>query len=306
MKKNSIDFIGIGAHKCASTWLWYNLRSHQQVWVPPQKELHYFDRSANYPSTCELSTEVFWDRVFGLSSVDALWRRKAIRNLAGSVVRLDIERIRWWLEFYPRNFNDEWYLRLFENRRVACTGEITPAYSMLEIPDIKRIVKLCPDVKIIYVIRDPIERAWSHLRFDAGLGKIKSLSDLDEVKRYIDGDALTKRGDYLATIRNWLAVVPPERFFIGFYDDIKLDSLAFLSELSAFLQIDSGGFPQQNVEANIGVSRRTSSMPSEVEAYLAHKYINDLEELTTMVNSHSLKWLQVARERLNGSSLPFR
>ena len=36
-------FLGIGAARSGTTWLHENLRHHPQVWVPPAKELHYFD-----------------------------------------------------------------------------------------------------------------------------------------------------------------------------------------------------------------------------------------------------------------------
>ena len=38
------DFIGIGAQKAGTTWLDRNLRVHPQIWMPEEKELHYFDR----------------------------------------------------------------------------------------------------------------------------------------------------------------------------------------------------------------------------------------------------------------------
>ena len=37
------DFLGIGARKAGTTWLHHNLRQHPQIWMPPQRELHYFD-----------------------------------------------------------------------------------------------------------------------------------------------------------------------------------------------------------------------------------------------------------------------
>ncbi len=36
-------FLVIGAQKAGTTWLDRNLRTHPQIWVPPEKEIHYFD-----------------------------------------------------------------------------------------------------------------------------------------------------------------------------------------------------------------------------------------------------------------------
>lgn len=36
-------FMCIGAQKSGTTWLHRQLRNHPQIWLPPVKELHYFD-----------------------------------------------------------------------------------------------------------------------------------------------------------------------------------------------------------------------------------------------------------------------
>lgn len=36
------DFIGIGAPKCATTWLFHQLQANPNLYIPPQKELHFF------------------------------------------------------------------------------------------------------------------------------------------------------------------------------------------------------------------------------------------------------------------------
>src|SRR2546423_15689927 len=41
------DFICIGAQKAGTGWLYEQLRNHPDFWMPPMKELHYFDRFAD-------------------------------------------------------------------------------------------------------------------------------------------------------------------------------------------------------------------------------------------------------------------
>jgi len=45
------SFLGIGAQKCATTWLSHNLSRHPEIWMPPRKELHYFDYRIKDPRT---------------------------------------------------------------------------------------------------------------------------------------------------------------------------------------------------------------------------------------------------------------
>lgn len=37
------NFLCIGAQKSGTTWLYYNLKEHPQIWLPLYKEIHYFD-----------------------------------------------------------------------------------------------------------------------------------------------------------------------------------------------------------------------------------------------------------------------
>ena len=54
------DFIGIGAQKAGTTWLYHNLRNHPQIWIP-RKEVHYFDHRIKETSFS------LRERVFGKS-----------------------------------------------------------------------------------------------------------------------------------------------------------------------------------------------------------------------------------------------
>src|SRR5204862_8294166 len=51
-----IQFLGIGAQKAGTTWLYEMLRLTPEVWMPPVKELHYFSRSPRYPSPSHLTS----------------------------------------------------------------------------------------------------------------------------------------------------------------------------------------------------------------------------------------------------------
>src|SRR5689334_15761196 len=43
------DFLCVGAQKAGTGWLYEQLRSHPDFWMPPVKELHYFDRAWRSP-----------------------------------------------------------------------------------------------------------------------------------------------------------------------------------------------------------------------------------------------------------------
>jgi len=287
--ESTVDFIGIGAHKSATTWLAHVMRSHKQIWIPPIKELHYFDRATHYKSQNTFASSRLITRITGSGPGNLRWRKSACRDILASAIKLDLGRCKWNLKYYTGTIDDDWYLSLFPKGSLKLNGEITPAYSMLHTQDIQHIASLLPQVKIIYLLRDPIDRAWSHLRYDKASDSNFDLGDLEAVKSYIDGPELTQRGDYLTTLRNWKSAIPDERFFIGFYDDIKSAPVSFLSNLSDFLAIDSKYFPPQEVSSTVGPSLK-HEIPRDVEAYLATKYQKDLEQLAKILGGHAVRW----------------
>lgn len=40
--KGTIDFIGVGARKAGTTWIYKQLKKHPQIFIPSSKELSYF------------------------------------------------------------------------------------------------------------------------------------------------------------------------------------------------------------------------------------------------------------------------
>lgn len=50
------DFLVVGAEKCGTTWLADMLRQHPQVFIPPEKEIHYFNRRfSDFPKVRNLN-----------------------------------------------------------------------------------------------------------------------------------------------------------------------------------------------------------------------------------------------------------
>jgi len=298
---STVAFLGIGAHKSATTWLAHVMRAHEQLWIPLAKEIHYFDRATHYDSPNTLNSSRFLERIGSKKPENRQWRKSACRDFLSSIARMDFQRFKWNFNYYTGTINDDWYLRLFPGNSSRLCGEITPAYSMLNVEDIRRINALLPNVKVIYLLRDPIDRAWSHLRYDQGSGEKLNLDKFSELKKYIDSPTLTRRGDYVSTLRDWTSVISSDRIFVGFYDDIKSRPNYFLERLSSFLNIDHNLFPQQEVKTNILVSQKRK-IPEEVELYLAKKYLNDLEYLADTLGEHTVKWHQRAATILSRSN----
>lgn len=286
-----IDFLGIGAQKAATSWLYENLRRHPDVWLPPIKELHYFDRSPHYPSPSFLSSSSVIHRLLGRENFNRRFRKNLKADLRERFRNRDWATIPWLLHYYLGTFNDNGYLSLFKQGEGKHKGEITPSYSILDLQDVRHIHDILPDLKVIFILRNPLERAWSHIRFVSMLGMFDGIDDPAKCRNFIDADDQALRSDYVRTLEIWGACFPKEQIFIGFFDDIVEDPKRVITEIFDFLGVDS-----RRVTGDDAVNDRVNAaddvtMSEETKVYLAKKYYPQLQKLAVMVGSHAVVWL---------------
>ena len=282
------DFVGIGAQKAGTTWLHRNLQAHPGVYMP-RKELHYFDRKANDPSNA-------LTRLFGRGELDARWRRQ-VRHWAWVhlVKRPSLRDLRWDLNFYMRPYNDAWYASVFEGKGGRVAGEITPAYSTLDRQKVERIHGLMPDTKVIFFMRNPIERVWSQIvmSFDK---KEKGSAPSVPVEQLLERRGLQQIGrlsNYRRTLENWGEFYPEEQVFVGFLEDVHFAPAELLSRLYAFLGVDPTFVPPR-AEKKVH-SRSAATMPTRIAVELARNYREELEGLAERFGGYASFWLHCAQ-----------
>lgn len=150
----------------------------------------------------------------------------------------------------------DWYLDYFsEWQGESIIAQTSPLYLYQpEVP--QRIYQFNPEAKFIFILRNPIERAYSHywnsvrygyeyLSFEEALieeeERIKQNSDFRRKYSYID------RGKYTEQILRFLELFPRENILILLFDDLRRSYLDIGSFCSYFLDVDSGNFiyPEQ-------------------------------------------------------------
>jgi hypothetical protein len=287
------DFLGIGAQKAGTTWLNTQLKQHPGIWLPPYKELHYFDRSRQrLPEALEYRFSVF--------------ERQKLKRLPGRLYREyrrgNLEKCAWYLRYHFLYRSDAWYASLFKQGKGKVKGEITPGYSVLEREDVAAIHALMPDLKLIFLMRDPIERAWSHARMYLGRWQKRNMSSIpeQELVRFFNRDHVVLRSSYLRTLENWGAYYPREQFLVGFLEDIEEQPEKLLLDLFEFLGVDvSRSYIAGKAREKVNRGHR-ADVPPEVERYMASLYLDQLRELERRVGGHAVRW----RERAEGLLQP--
>ena len=278
----SPDFIGIGAQKAGTTWLHRNLRVHPEIFMP-RKEVHYFDRKIDDHSNAV-------SRLLGKRPADEQWRRQTKHWLGLHARTLSLRELLWDLKYHMRSYDDNWYVSVFQPAKGRVTGEITPAYSALDKGGVARVHELIPEAKIIFMVRNPIERLWSQavMSFDkVETGSAHSVSERKLLRR-IGHAGFRTLTDYLRTLDTWRLFYPEERIFVGFLEDVHFFPKNLLQTVYGFLDVDPSFRPPEPAK-KVHV-RSENSMPSGVAVRLAQEYRQQIECFEERFGGYASFW----------------
>lgn len=140
------------------------------------------------------------------------------------------------------SFGREWYLSNFsEAGKTKAVGEFSVPYLSGGAKVASRIFSLNPDIKLIVILRNPVERAFSHYRWLKQFGKIApGITFLDAMKQY---SVLIDCSLYGAKLEEFLDYFDRSQFFITTYDSIKENPLKVLEDTYSFVGVDQKFIP---------------------------------------------------------------
>lgn len=173
-------------------------------------------------------------------------------------------------------------------------ADITPAYSMLPEEKIEVVAKRMPDTRIIYFMRDPIERAWSGLRHRLWYGRGLKASQLtdQELVNYIQDETLLTKGNYWDNIQRWRAFYPDSQLFFGLYDEVVLQPADLLERLCRFLGIDATPILQQKDYEQRVNAVPSSNIPASIKDPLRDYYQSQVDDLKVNLGLNVEEWLK--------------
>ena len=260
------DFLCIGAHKAGSTWLYQQLDSHPDFWMPPVKELHYFDQLSRV------------QRAAGPRCRDERDRRflEQLRSLSAEQ-GIDLEN----------------YGRLFEPKASLLSGDISPNYSTLSNEVIRQVVGYFPNLKVMFLARDPVERVWSHLSMEVHYRQIEpfDVTNIDEVNRNLFRRGMLLRSYPSAVAARWKRYVPPAQFRVYFFDDLQSDPAELRHSILCFLGADPDK-PGNRLTAHYNSWTRMEKLPltNKVRSHLAKLFKNELKTCAARLGGPARDW----------------
>ena len=223
----AIFLLGVGAQKAGTSWLHRELSRCDQVNFGFQKEYKAF---TNLGAGNVIRQNV--DRRFG----------KAID--CEHFEALSHANKQRWMQSDARYYC-HYFRRLIDtNPALLATGDISPHYSELNAASFRRIKSLLEaggfEVKVILLLRDPVERIWSQLRMLRRQNRFPDLcgyrseeTALAVLHRHPRFAAKTK---YHHTIQALDQAFPAEHIHVDFYE--RLFKPEAHSRLAGFLDLD--------------------------------------------------------------------
>ena len=272
------DFIGVGAPRAGSSWLHEVLSRHPQLWLPPVKELHYFD-------------EPPWSKRY--------YRFLRMRLVAGWGRR---PFSRFDLRYFFGKRSDAWYCDLFApaRRKGRIVGEITPAYSALDVAALRHMSGLNPRVKLIYIMRDPVDRSWSAAVKAHQKRGGSGLPTVEHAIHTARTDGVRMRSNYLESIERLEGVFPPEQIFYGFYQQVRETPEQLVTSILQFLGVVPGDVERLLPDMPLNVAAAGRKPPIEFSRALAKDYLPWVEALSRRFDGPPRIWLAKYQALLGG------
>lgn len=208
------------------------------------------------------------------------------------------ETDRRFLEKWKKLSTDIQYLDLFDIEEDRIRGEISPAYCMMDTKEVDRFYDVVgKDTKIIYLMRDPIERDWSFAKRSLHRRTQNfDVRDVADYQNYLLKPGIRRRANYSETLRLWQSRFE-ENLFVGFYENLLADPRGHLESICAFLGVEfQRSWFKETLGGRPGSTADTVTMPEGLLPFLAEINLPMLKELNQMIpNSHPQRWLERAR-----------
>ncbi len=211
----------VGATKAGTSWLHSQLAAHPDCSLRSLKELHYFDGIENgklekQRAQIEGMVQTLLGRMLDANTEKRAELSRRIEDRAGweKVLGLGHEDTAAYLDY------------LCEGAEGRLVADITPAYGLLSEDRLAQMAQLLPDVRFVYLMRDPVDRIWSHVRMNSMRKKGGKTVDPGHAHamlgHVLDGGHLDieRRSDYRGVLEKLDRAVPEGKWLALFYEDL--------------------------------------------------------------------------------------
>lgn len=232
------NFLIIGVQKAGTTSVYNYLKEHPQVYMSPVKEPNFLARDPNKDP-------------------------KDIKPIASHKKRID---------------TFEKYCELFQGvTDEIAIGEASPNYMANYHMVTQQIKHYIPDAKLIAILRNPADRAYSdylmHIR-DA-IGKPRSLSE--QIRKKGKESSTLKKGFYGEHLSYFYDQFEPDQIKVFLYEDLGKDAEGLMRQIYQFIGVDETYTPDTSKKSQVAKLPKNQTLNKMLQTH------NPLRKTTAQV-----------------------
>jgi hypothetical protein len=272
------NFFIAGAPKSGTTSLYHYLGQHPEIYMSPIKEPNYF--------ASEIRLERFSEGVRSQAEQDAC----ALRAYLDGPMR----------EKRFGGIVTEWcdYLKLFQQaggRKAVGEASVCYLWSESAAANVRRSI---PDARIILVLRNPVEMAFSMYLENAKSGVLRCTfpeamemaleqrgGRIDVMHPFLD------LGLYYEQVKRFLATFPEGRVRVYWYEEYKAEAARMLADVFSFLEVDANFSPDMS-KRYLEAGMPNVVLDSSTRAFLAEFYRDDVRKLAGLLRCDLSGWCE--------------
>jgi hypothetical protein len=249
--------LGVGCQKGGTTWIFDYLQKHPDADMGFRKEYHVLD--ALFLPSCRMFVEA--ETASGRQMLE--WFSRPRTSPAASTL----------LDFYAdiENYFDYFQHLATRHRGVRLVGDVTPSYAGLSAAVLTSVRQSLERrgfaMKVLFLMRDPVDRVWSAVRMMRRQGLLAGGSDAAWVRKLFRTPDFEFRTRYDKTIRNLEAAFSAEHLHFQFYE--TLFSPGTIRAITDFLGLR---FIEPDTNARANASPKTEAIPGDLQRAVAEFY----------------------------------
>jgi len=240
-------FLGVGAMKAGTTWITEHLSSHPDIHFSYEKELSYFSYIHNEDSKFFLSDANRMDKITGFINIANTTHIDNMRDI-----------MHWSCNYLSNPIDDQWYKNNFSfqgNKKFS--ADFSNLYAHLDVAGWNHIKSVTKNLKVIYIMRNPIDRLWSHVKFqleiDGRLDDARSWTK-DQLYQYANVEHILRNAEYTRIVKTLNKNLNDQQLLILFYEDIINNPVGLLNNIEKFLNIEQREYCINELNEKINAS----------------------------------------------------
>lgn len=254
--------------KAGTTWLYAVLNRHPGLHFAMEKEIHYFYH--HYVDNTFLSEQRRLREA----------RNRYVARFDPQTANIDNVRqnLHWVTAYLDRPVSDMWFRNLFQMRKgQAYACEFSNLNAHLPTQAWADIASKCEKLRVLYTMRDPVKRLWSHTKF-----QLQLMDDVDKLdtwrpkdfRAFVKQDHIWKNAEYGQALRSFKAGIAPEGLQVMFYEDIHANQRGSLRQIEDFLGLERWHYPQPLLDR-----RFTESVKHAMPDFFPELFADDIARI---------------------------